>query len=729
MIYLSNSMLNHFQRKLFRRKKPSVFTIAFTIIWHSALAMTQHPEINQPDSLRKIPTSSEILLPEVLIEAYNHTGTLSTIPGSLSVRSKTDISNASYPSLLPLLNTIPGVLVHHGTFNTNRIVIRGIGARVPFTTGRIRAYFDEVPLTNGSGFSLAEYIDPVFADQVQVIKSPASGAYGSGLGGTLRIRSKSAEEYKPSLLAEVQAGAFEMINATLALEEKRGRHSLRIAYGRGSMEGYRQNNRMQRQTTGIIWHFAPSAKHQLHMKLIANETKAQIPSSIDSLTFHTTPRSAAPSWLKTKGYEKGRRILGALGHTYLRGEAKLFKTSLFFNISGESEVRPFDMFDEKRRLAGIKSTLNHRFTNGPLLVDGSTGIEAFAEKVNFNNLQNINGEGTPGNPISNNEELINAIAFFAQLNASIGAKQLNAGLSVQQTAVDFENFSHISQKRLQGTYKTGWIVSPRIGINHSFSDRNNIYLSVNHGYSPPALTETLNTDGTINPAIKPEKSLTWDAGWRGSLKDSRAWFDVAAYYMHITDLLVAERIGDDAWIGRNAGKARHYGLEAELKTVLYGLRAPASTSPLPIHQVQFHLNAQAGRYIFTEYIDRGIDRSGKQIPGIPQVSMNLMLQIQAYRGLFFNPSVFYSGRMPLNDGNTGFSEPFTLVNLRTGLKKTVKKTIAEIYLQANNLTSRHYASMILVNAPGLRNQRYYYPGLPLHFYGGIIIRFNYRPLA
>lgn len=724
MISLPDTKRHHKQRKPFSQKKSEVFAIAFSLIWYSASAITQNPETNQPDSLRQSPTSSEILLPEVRIEAYNHTGTFRTLPGSLSVRTKTDISNTSYPSLLPLLNTIPGVHVHQGTFNTNRIVIRGIGARVPFTTGRIRAYFDEVPLTNGSGYSLVEYIDPVFADQVQVIKSPASGAYGSGLGGTLLIRSKSPAEYYPNLLTELQTGAWGLANATLALEQKKGRHSFRIAYSRGSFQGYRQNNKMQRQMAGLLWHYAPVSGHQWSFKLLAHQMQAQIPSSIDSLTFYTNPRNAAPSWLKTKGYEKGRRILGSIGHTYRKGEDMPLKTSLFFNITEESEVRPFDMFDESRRLAGIKSTLNHRYLKGSLQVDGSIGMEAFAEQVNFRNRQNIRGEGIPGNPISNTDELIQAFALFAQLNAAVGTNQLNAGLSLQQTSVGYENFSHISQKRLQGTYKTGWILSPRIGFNHSISARHNLYLSVNHGYSPPALAETLNADGSINPAIKPEKSLTWDAGWRGSLKDPRAWFDLTAYYMHITDLLVAERIGDDAWIGRNAGKAKHYGLEAELQAELYGRYAPEGTTLAPIHQVQLHLNAQAGRYIFTRFIDRGIDRSGKQIPGIPQASMNLMLQIKGYRGLYVYPSVLYSGRMALNDGNTGFTSSYALLHMRIGWRQAVKKATLDLYLQANNLTNQHYASMILVNAPGTRNQRYYYPGLPLHLHGGLVVRFN-----
>lgn len=699
-----------------------VLALAMLLGFGSALGMQVNFYVNQPDSVEWTASAHDLMLPEVRIEAFNKTASLKTIPGSISARTKNDIANVSYPSILPLLNSIPGVHVHQGTFNTNRIVIRGIGARIPYTTGRIRVYFEEVPLTNGSGYSMAEYIDPVFVDQVLVIKSPASGAYGSGLGGTLLLRSKPPSEYYPSMLAEIQAGAWGLVNTTLALEEKRTNHSLRLAFSKGSMDGYRQNNQMQRQTAGLIWHVAPGTKHLLSFKMLAHELKAHIPSSIDSLTFFTNPRSAATNWLKTKGYEKGKRLFGSMAYAYLKGKTTPIKSSLFFNLSQESEVRPFDMFDEKRNLVGIKTMLNRKLSKGSISLEGSTGLEAFVETVHFKNRQNINGEGTPGNPISKTDEQIYSTGLFVQINTSYGPNQLNAGLSLQQTLVHYNNFSHITQKSLEGTYNSRWVLSPRLGINRSLSANQNLYFSINHGYSPPSLSETLNTEGTINPAIKPEKSLTWDAGWRISFPKFSTWIDLSAYFMHITDLLVAERIGDDVWVGRNAGKARHLGMEAEMKTLLFGTYEATVPSSKPIQQVQLHLNAQAGRYIFTEFIDRGADRSGNQIPGIPSVTMNITLQITAYNNLYLHPSLHYTGKMALNDGNTRYTDPYILLDLRTGWKKAVKKATFEVYLQANNLTNTHYASMILVNAPGQRNQRYYYPGLPLHLQGGAIFR-------
>lgn len=705
--------------------KTVTLTFITILLYTSSAAQEAKLQAITDDTLKQPLIVKEVLLPEIQIEAYHTISSLKSIPGSLSVRSKSDLDNHSYPSLLPSLSNIPGVYIHQGTFNTNRITIRGIGARIPYATGRIRAYFDEIPLTNGSGYSMVEYIDPVFADQVQVVKSPSTSAYGAGLGGTILIRSKSPDNYYPNILAEFQAGAWGLLNTTLALEEKINRHSFRIAYSNGSMDGYRDNNAMSRQMAGVIWHFAPNNNHLLSIKLMLHEMYAQIPSSIDSLNFFDNPGSAAANWLKTKGFEEGRRAFGSLNHTY-RNKAALLKTSIFYNISEESEVRPFDMFDENRTLAGIRSTFTQTVQQLDIKLSASTGFEAMAEKVHFANRQNIKGEGIAGDPIGSLSESILSVGLFTQLDISFGRNRINAGLHLHQLDNTFENISYIQAQQLTGKYHNGLMLSPRLGFNRELSARHHLYASVNHGFSPPSLTETLNPDGKVNPDIKAEKSYTWDAGWRGSLPKYASWFDIGLFFMNITDLLVAERIGDDAWVGRNAGKAKHFGFEAEIKTNLYSTAVNAQPTSQLIQAIQLQLNAQLGKYHFTDFVDKGEDRSGNRIPGIPSSFFNMMIQIKVYKGIYVVPSIVFTGSMALNDANTKYSDSYMLINLRAGYKNTGKKAVAEMYLQANNLGNKHYAAMLLVNAPGVRNQRYYYPGLPIHLNAGISIRWNYR---
>jgi iron complex outermembrane receptor protein len=56
-----------------------------------------------------------------------------------------------------VLNKIPGINMQ--LLNTNRISIRGIGARSQYGTSRIKAYFQNIPLTSGEGDTTIEDID------------------------------------------------------------------------------------------------------------------------------------------------------------------------------------------------------------------------------------------------------------------------------------------------------------------------------------------------------------------------------------------------------------------------------------------------------------------------------------------------------------------------------------------------------------------------------------------
>mgnify|MGYP001828449237 CR=1 FL=1 len=64
--------------------------------------------------------------------------------------------NYSPVDIVSSMNQISGVYVLSGALNTNRITIRGIGARTPFGTDKIRLYYNEIPVTNGNGFSTIE---------------------------------------------------------------------------------------------------------------------------------------------------------------------------------------------------------------------------------------------------------------------------------------------------------------------------------------------------------------------------------------------------------------------------------------------------------------------------------------------------------------------------------------------------------------------------------------------
>ena len=88
-----------------------------------------------------------IALSEITLKGSPIKNLLQNTASSVSVITTADINKSDGIILTPVLNKIPGVTMQQGALNTNRITIRGIGARSQYGTNKIKAYFDGIPLT------------------------------------------------------------------------------------------------------------------------------------------------------------------------------------------------------------------------------------------------------------------------------------------------------------------------------------------------------------------------------------------------------------------------------------------------------------------------------------------------------------------------------------------------------------------------------------------------------
>ena len=141
----------------------------------------QNPIIK--DSITQL---DEVILLDAL-KVKNATGIISS-----EVISAKVFQNYSPVEIVSAINQIPGVYVLSGALNTNRITIRGIGARTLFGTDKLRMYYDEIPVTNGTGSSTIEQYDLENLSQIEVVKGPKATTFGSNLGGAIVLTPKEA---------------------------------------------------------------------------------------------------------------------------------------------------------------------------------------------------------------------------------------------------------------------------------------------------------------------------------------------------------------------------------------------------------------------------------------------------------------------------------------------------------------------------------------------------------
>ncbi|MFT5641848.1 MAG: iron complex outermembrane receptor protein, partial [Cyclobacteriaceae bacterium] len=252
-----------------------LFLLALVIsIGFSKKAFAQNEGILEADSI----------LSPIMIATFSGEMEVADYVGALELISRQKIESADQTSPLGLLNSVSGVYMHSGALNTNRITIRGIGARTPFSTNKLRAYYGQIPLTDGVGETTIEDIDISNWGQASILKGPVSSTYGSGLGGVLLIEPIHMQKDEALLKLNSQLGSFGLMKYGLMAGINRNNKSVIVSYSNQKSDGYRDNNRFQRHNFNLRASFKRKNSSFEVLGLFIDQF-AEIPSSINETDY------------------------------------------------------------------------------------------------------------------------------------------------------------------------------------------------------------------------------------------------------------------------------------------------------------------------------------------------------------------------------------------------------------------------------------------------------------
>src|SRR6188508_836055 len=125
---------------------------------------------------------SVLLLSPVLIKGYESGRSLMETPASVGYISAKDLHRYANSSLLPSLNTIPGVRMEERSPGSYRLNIRGSLLRSPFGVRNIKVYWNDLPFTDAGGNTYLNLVDPNTVSAIEVLKGPGGSLYGANTG-------------------------------------------------------------------------------------------------------------------------------------------------------------------------------------------------------------------------------------------------------------------------------------------------------------------------------------------------------------------------------------------------------------------------------------------------------------------------------------------------------------------------------------------------------------------
>lgn len=666
--------------------------------------------------------SITVLKEVLLLEDFKEKHAIGIVPSQII--GEKIFQNFSPVDAVSAINQIPGVYILSGALNTNRITIRGVGARTLFGTDKLRLYYNEIPVTNGSGFSTIEAFDLENLSQVEVVKGPKSTSFGANLGGAILLNSNDALGEVTTFQNRTTIGSYNMFKNNLSILHSDDRFSLGLSYGHMETDGYRDNNAFERDGVLLNTSYNINSNNTIGFLLNYIDYTAQIPSSLGETAFNENPQQAAFTWNAAKGYEANKYTLLGVSYDHRFSSNLKNTTSIFYTYLDHYEPRPFGILDEFTNGFGFRSS----FTGNLLLFGAyseySLGAELYKDEFNWGEFDNLyqdnNGQGSlQGDRISKNKEFRTQLNTFGALNILLLEElQVQLGLAVNHTQYDFRDLFNAGDANRSAARNFNAIILPSLNINYRFSEIQSLYANISRGFSNPTLEETLTPDGVINPDIKQETGINYELGTQLFLLNKKLNIQLAVYQMDIDNLLVAERVEDDQFIGKNAGETKHQGVE------LAGSYSIDITSGFKITPF---INYTFSDHSFVDFVDGENDFSGNPLPGVPKHRLNTGIQAQLFENFYWNSTHQFVGAMPLTDANSLSSDSFHVFTTKMGYEKKLSDSFSVgLNFGINNVFNVRYAQSVLINtrAFGGAEPRYYYPGNTRNYYTGLRLKYS-----
>jgi len=625
--------------------------------------------------------------------------------------------------LVSAINETPGVYIQSGALNTNRIVIRGVGSRTLYGTNKIRAYFNGIPITNGTGETAIDAFDPENIENLEIVKGPKATQYGTNLGGTLLLNSKEALAGETYFKSNLTVGSFGLLKNNVSIATATEKLALNLNYDHLEFDGFRDNSEYNRHTALLTSTYRFNTKNEIGVLLNYTDYSAQIPSSIGKTDFEEAPSQAAFTWNAAQGFEDNKQILAGLTFTHRFSENFSNTTSVFYTYLNHYEPRPFNILDEYTNGYGARTLFAKDFEFLNSNASLSFGGEFYKDQYNWKTIENRYEENNDngsleGQLLSDNKEDRNNLNVFATATLPFTEKlTAQVGININKTNYSFIDKFNTGETSKNADRDFDPVFAPNLNVLYQFTSNVNAYLNVSRGFNFPSIEETLTPEGVINPELGPETGFNYEIGSEAFLFNKKLNIQLSTYLLDIDNLLVADRVGDDQFIGRNAGKTEHKGIEM---SVSYTQLFNNGFSFAP------YLNAEFSDNKFINFIDGDNDFSGNELTGVPNNKINGGIRF-GFKNFSLNTNFLSIGAMSLNDANTLYSNSYTVFNTKLSYKNNVTKHLfIEVNAGINNITDKAYASSILINAVGFGDSepRYYYPGLPRNWFSGFKIGYS-----
>jgi outer membrane cobalamin receptor len=501
------------------------------------------------DTLLDLVLSPAPVRERVLVTAARGGATHSNLGVSTNVIDRERIEERAAPSLLPLLQEVPGTA-------TARTGATGMQGSVFLRGGEARyaaVLVDGMPVNQpGGAFDWSAAL-PFELERIEVVRGAASSLYGNdALAGVIQIVTRRAREgEKPSLRGEAEAGSFDWQRYQAATTGAHGGFDWNLGVQRLTTDNAEPNSRFEQIAfaTSLGFRFGPQTQGRAVVRYDDGDVGTAGP------TAYGRPD------LDASFERKDTVVSTSVRHTAGRA-AHLF--SLGYTRTDQLSLNPID--------SGCYTPE----------WDGQMGAFPICDFPNPDGFQNQTSRlyaGYQADLSLGTRHLVSAGADGEYETGALGnrAEELlrpdrtNFGVYVQDRVLLGQRAYLTLGGRVErnGTYGTKAVPRAALALRlREGEDATTLRTSAGMGIKAPSFLESYGESffAKGNPDLEPEQSRTLDLGLEQRLFGSRLRAVVTAFHQDYRDQIAYTVVDFDTFEGTyvNLGRTRAQGIEVEL---------------------------------------------------------------------------------------------------------------------------------------------------------------------
>ncbi|SFN52141.1 iron complex outermembrane recepter protein [Chitinophaga sp. YR627] len=652
-------------------------------------------------------------LREVVIQAYpGKQFTLLQVPTSSTVLTSRQLALQQGVTLLPAMNTVPGVRMEERSPGSYRLSLRGSLLRSPFGIRNVKIYLDEIPLTDAGGNSYLNLSDPGSFQGIEVLKGPDGSQFGANSGGVILLHPAGTLPDSSRLHADIQGGSYGLFREQVGWQHQWGNYQLNVYQAVHRSDGYRDNSAMQRYYIQTAQQWQYNAHNQLKLLAFYSDLDYRTPGGLTAAQMDANPKAARPATpalpgaITQKAGIRNKTAFGGLVHTSQLSEHWQHVISVYgSNTHFENPfITNYEARDENTAGARTYIALQDQpLGNSGMRLDWTTGLEwqqTTSDIDNYGNRAGVRDTLQAASDITARQYF-----YFTGLTLRPGKQWVaEAAVSVNYYRYHFNDVA----AGVDGKKKFTAELMPRFSLSYLITPALAARATVSRGYSPPSIAEVRASDNIINTGLQAETGWNYETGLRLNSRNNRFMADAAVFYYKLQDAIVRKLHDNGTEFFTNAGGTNQTGVEFQGSAWLQMPRREGF-----LRGIQLQESFTYSHFRFSNYNSAGKDFSGNALTGVPKtvVTSSLLIELPARVSLYGQYN--FVDRLPLDDANTAFANEYHLVQAKVNWG--VNKWLA-VYAGADNLLNQRYNLGNDLNAVGAR---YYNPAPDRNYYGGV----------